>query len=230
MVPRCHDGVDGSECTARWVSRVIAGHCPGYVLHMLHSTYLSTYVPRYSVGGQVAHPVRYPLYHCTPGRFLFIIPPLCRAGVPRAPRTVCAAASISAQVGWRAAATTRTKEGASKERASEVLGLVLYHGLYPVRWHLLCVSQEVCLLTLHLHLQQCGLWSRRLALGLLAYKHGKSTQYITPTTHAHPAHTRPLSGSPPSSVMAVSLLQSIGIVHLMPYILLAPCSNRHELK
>lgn len=65
MVPRCHDGVDGSECTARWVVLVVqgaAGHCLGYVLHNA-CTCCAVLAP-YSITPQY------------PGQLLFIISPL----------------------------------------------------------------------------------------------------------------------------------------------------------
>lgn len=105
MVPRCHDGVDGSECTARWVVQGVAGHCLGYVLHdalhMLHSTYLPRTVSRHSMQGQTAS-----IYHSTH----HLTGQTVGSGL-------CAAASISAQVGWRAAAMTKTKGGRQERDA-----------------------------------------------------------------------------------------------------------------
>lgn len=64
VVPRCHDGVDGSECTARWVFRVLRATVWGTYCTM--HAHAAQYLPR-----TVSH-------HSTPGQLLFIIHPRCR--------------------------------------------------------------------------------------------------------------------------------------------------------
>lgn len=96
MVPRCHDGVDGSECTARWVVQGAAGHCLGYVLHNA-CTCCAVLAP-YSTTPQYPDQLLFIIHHCT------------RAAL-------CAAASISAQVGWRTTAMTKTKRGRQERDA-----------------------------------------------------------------------------------------------------------------
>jgi hypothetical protein len=169
--PRSLDGVDGqngSECTARWV-----------VQGVLRATVWGTYCTTHCTCCTSTYPVQ---YHTTVRRRggSIYYPPTLPAS--RAPRTVgsglCAAASISAQVGWWAAAMTKTK-GGRRERGAR-FGTVLY-----------CTTD-------------CP--SAHSAVASVVYEHGKSAKYITPThTHTRTPSTHTLSLTP-SFVMTVSLL------------------------
>lgn len=151
-------------CTARWVVQGVAGHCLGYVLH--NACTCCTVLAPYSVTPQC------------PGQLLFIIHH-CTGQPSRAPLW---AASIEAQVGWRATAMTKTRRG-RQERDARYCGVAgtvctVVPSLPQPR---MCLS--VSLSAHSCHSAVAAVYSTRRA-GLLAYERGKPAQYIT-RTHAH---------------------------------------------
>lgn len=126
----------------------VAGHCLGYVLH--NACTCCTVLEVGTLPRTVSP-------HSTQASFYLLF-----TTVPRP--------SISAQVGWRATAMTKTERGT-------VAGTALWYRL-PRK----CLS---VLLTLQLQYWE---YSTRRA-GLLAYELGKSAQYIITPTHAHSQHT-----------------------------------------
>lgn len=131
MVPRCHDGVDGSECTARWVVQGAAGHCLGYVLHdalhMLHSTYLPRTVSRHSMQGQTAS-IYYSTHHLT--------------GQTVGSGLVCRGQHFSPS---GLAGSGNDKDKGREAGARRSVRYCTVPGTVPVRWYRL---QGKCLLTL----------------------------------------------------------------------------------
>lgn len=162
MVPRCHDGVDGSECTARWVVQGVAGHCLGYVLHNA-CTCCAVLAP-YSTTPQYPDQLLFIIHHCT------------RAAL------VCRGQHFSPSgLAGNGNDKDRAREGGARRPVLYLGTQVLYCGTVPV-------PPRKCLSVLSAHpavaVSQC---TRRA--GLLAYEHGKYCAIIHNThTRTRPKH------------------------------------------
>lgn len=137
----------------------VAGHCLGYVLH--NACTCCTVLEVGTLPRTVSH-------HSTQPSFYLLF-----TTVPRP--------SISAQVGWRATAMTKTKRGRQERDAR-------YCSRYCSRYCTVVLSpKEVSVCLAHSAVAVLEYNSTRRA-GLLAYELGKSAQYIITPTHAHSQH------------------------------------------
>lgn len=118
VVPRCHDGVDGSECTAKVGAQGVVGHSPTvWGTYCTMQAHAAQYLPR-TVPHHSTQPSFYLLFHHCTGQPSRALPGSVLVGGLWLVMLVCRGQHFSPSgLGRRATAMTKTKRGMQERDA-----------------------------------------------------------------------------------------------------------------